>query len=317
MKLKQILISVVIYLLSIVSLQAQYSEQTENYYKKIQGLYQDTKTNEIVFILLGFGRFDLFYQPNPYCLNTQVKVMKQLSLDVAKNQMQIEFAKSNYRCTFLFARDHQSFICKNPDGSQQTFKRTKQVIHKPFAYFLSLFPKHTTNRYYVPPRPAYKQELPVQIAWKFLTAKQFNDDIFPAKDLDIYGEYYLYRLFLGTPHAKGSYYGANTCYVVKQLSLSPNFYSLLVREKGVIKGGEGSYDTTFLYNFSKKGELLGYLLVGGAQIGMGHFEWHTSSTIQGTQIKVLVKDYNGRYAKNKSYKTRVEHYTLLPSGKFK
>jgi len=318
MKLSIALKSFAICFLATLNLQAQHSEQIKRYYKKIQGLYQDPKTNEVVLLPIDLIRFRLYYQPNPYCVNAQVKAMKQTSLDVNKNRMQVQFVKSNYRCTFIFDNHYQSFVCINPDGSQQIFKRTPQLIQKPFAYFLSLFPKHSTKQYHVSSQPTYTQALPLLIAWRFISHQKFHlFDDFTAKDRKDFTEGELYRLLLSTPQAPSAgYSGHTTYYVVKRFSLHPNFYSLLIREKGYAYGGESNYDITFLFNFDKTGKVLDVLKVGGIEIGMGHFELHTSSLIKGLQITVQDKNYNGPKSSTKKPKIDITQHVILPSGKF-
>jgi len=305
-QLVQLLASLVICLHIVSTTQAQAQLNPENFYQKIRGLYQDKKTNEVVFVSHDH---EFFYQPNPYCLNNQVKTMKERSLDIKQKRLQVQFTKSTYRCTFIFAANFQSFICINPDGSRQTFQRVDQVIHKPFAYFLALFPTHTGKQYRVLPKPAYSKQLPLQIAYEFIMRTYDPYNLKKSR---------LYRLFLSTPQAtKWHYMGKNTLYAVKRLYLNPNFYSLLIHQRGVGKSGEATYDMTELCNFDSSGKQLGSLVVGRILIGFKSHESHITSIIKGSQIKVQDKDYNGLYSKNKTPKVQTSFYTLLPNGKFK
>lgn len=317
MKLTSALQIWVLMLLAIVNLQAQTREQYDEFYKKAQGLYQDPKTNEVVF----FPRQspNIFYQSHPYVLNSQVKVMRLISLDVPNNQIQLQFAKSNYRCAFFFAKNYQSFTCLNPDGSRQIFQKVQHVIKKPFSYFLALFGQPFKGRSYrVPPRPVYTQELPLQVAWEFLDSRSFKDEYPVPSEHAAMIQFQLYRLFSSTPQVgHPDYAGCNTHYLVKRLSLHPNFYSLLVRQKGFANTGETNYDITILYNFNQQGQLIAYKKVAGVHIEMQSAEFHTISIIKGLKLQVQDLHYKGLYAKGKTPKVYTYNYTISPTGKFK
>lgn len=299
--------------LNIIGLQAQTLPEEDKFYKKIQGLYQDFKTSEVVFIYAYIEKPDMFYQPTPYCSNAQIKVMKETSTNVNKNQLNIRFMNSNYRCTFIFGRRYRSFICINPDGSRQTFRRVNQVIHRNFSYFLSFFPTHPTSQYQASPRSPSGKKLPIQVAWKFISQQHLDSS---SSDVQIYSHASLHSFYSSLPSAPYHTYGYNAYYALKRLSLHPDFYTLVIREAGQVSGGEARGYIISLYNFSKQGRLIDQVQIGGWNSDMGHITEYWGK-VKGKHISLQQKELGGGYGEPKTPKTNTSEYMLLPSGKFK
>lgn len=287
------------------------------FYKKIAGTYLDAKTQEIVFIHKG----SMFYQPNPYSHQSQVKWMTVLQLDTNRRFVKIKFAGSNYVCEFSFTLDYQKFVCKNPDGSKQTFKRVKSLINKPFSYFVKLFPRHIGTSYHSPTHLKYFKKIPIEIAAHFLSAQGINitGGLIKNAVYDVKNEKHALDqgAFKKLISALG-YYEKYTFYIIKSIPVSDQFYTLVFKAKGDIYG-ENMIDLIYLANFSKNGQLIDLIEFGGEQRS---FVGNRKLSGYINKDSVVVNDV-GNYlgpevnANSQPKYNKVIRYQILPTGKIK
>ena len=158
------------------NLMGKSSQYHNEFYDKIAGTYQDKKTSEIVFIHRITGGNAIFYQANPYGSPKLVKCLKVEKLDRKQLTLKAKFKNSSYVCLFTFRSDLKSFVCKNPDGSKQTFTQVKYTWSKPFSYFVSLFPKHSVSKFNASVSLGGQTQIPIEAALKYISANNISID---------------------------------------------------------------------------------------------------------------------------------------------
>jgi len=267
------------------------------FYKKIAGTYLDNRTGEIVHLLwtIRKKRLVMLYQANDTQFPHQKKLMIQKLVNTKKRLMKVQFYNSDYVCEFTFSRDFQSFICKNPDNSQQLFKKNTLPSRKSFADFLAKFPNTFPSgvAVSVPPVPTKSTIMPSEVAIKFLLGQnqalrefssRSNYEYFPATYTQQLSDSRLVLLGIRerdqhTPQMASLHY-------VARLYLRDDCYSVLFSIKTITNQSLKS-NRTYLANFSKSGRLMDLVVVGSL---INDNSTHTTyrGWIDGETIKVKV-----------------------------
>ncbi|HAS44077.1 MAG TPA: hypothetical protein DCS93_26605 [Microscillaceae bacterium] len=266
----------VLLFLSVAKIQAQ--STTTDFEDQIQGVYLDYKTKELVYL---YSLNMMYYLPKANYTNKHVKMMILLDQDSIQRRMNIQFYESDYKCTFKFAQDFQTFICSNPDGTQQLFTRTQSPLNTSFTQFVKLFPLGSAQLF-VPKSLKTNKTIPIEMVMKFL----INDD--QNRFFSFLGKISQkeFRMGLYTAHVQnfGFYF---TFHCVRRLALSNDFYTLLFYAKGVCCSGEVGSEYTYLANFTKQGQLIDFVPLGYSTHYMVKRE-STSATAKlvGNKVKI-------------------------------
>ncbi|OJJ23919.1 hypothetical protein BKI52_06095 [marine bacterium AO1-C] len=289
--MKQLSTQFIIIILASLSFQALGQKQ---FYKAISGTYLDERSGEIVHLLWDkvYPSFRMFYQANEKQLSPACKIMEQLKVNAQKRLLRIKFRNSQYICDFNFKSDFQQFICINPDGSRQLFKRNDQPSKIAFADFLSKFParQSTSGPIQVLHIPKNAIAMPPEWAMKFLVrqSKALREFV-NKKDLSFYVSLDEARLTLLGKRTRVSH---ASFYYVSRLALQNGFYSVLFRVKNILHL-EAKSDRTYLANFDKAGKLVGLRVVGCAYREYINSYTVTTTWIKPETMKVTVARYYG------------------------
>ncbi|HAS41472.1 MAG TPA: hypothetical protein DCS93_13405 [Microscillaceae bacterium] len=242
------------------------------FYQKIAGTYLDARTGEIVHMLwvAKKERLVMLYQANETQLPHQKKLMIQRAIDARKRFLKVQFYKSQYVCEFTFSADFQSFRCKNPDNSQQLFKRNDLPSRTSFADFLAQFPTiyPTGTVVNIPPVPAKSKIMPPEIALKFLlTQDQELREFSNRANYTFYSTTHAQqlsdsRLVLNGLRERDQHSAQIASFrYIARLQIRDDCYSVLFGVKS-ITNHDIKTDRTYLANFSKTGQLMGLEVVG-------------------------------------------------------
>ena len=265
----------VLLFLSIAKIQAQ--PTSTSFTDQIHGVYLDYKTKELVYL---HSLKDMFYLAKPNQTNKQVKRMVLLEKDSLQRRVHIQFYESNYKCIFKFAQNFQTFICTNPDGTQQLFTRTKSPINLSFPQFVKQFPA-TKAQLFVPAHQKPNRIIPIEIVMKFLIGNGQNQ-FFPYLN-DMTRQEARRSLYINNV-----YYGRySDFFYAGRLALSNDFYTLLFYAEGLCCSGEVGAEYTYLANFTKQGQLIDFVPLGYYTYYMVKRE-RTSATAKlvGNKVKV-------------------------------
>ncbi|OJJ23920.1 hypothetical protein BKI52_06100 [marine bacterium AO1-C] len=276
MKTIKLALCSVLFFLSVPKIQAQ--QNTTGFESKIQGVYLDYKTKELVYL---HSLNMMYYLPKAIYTNKYVKMMVLLNQDSLQRRINIQFYESDYKCVFKFAQDFRTFICTNPDGTQQLFTRTQSPVNTSFTQLVKQFPLGRA-RLFVPKSLEANRPIPIEMIMKFL----INDD--QNRFFSFLGKISQKEIRMGLYNANIQNFGFYfTFHYVSRLVLSDDFYTLLFYAEGVCCSGEVGAKYTYLANFTKQGQLIDFVPLGYSTHYMVKFE-NTAATAKliGNQIKV-------------------------------
>ena len=226
--------------------------------------------------------------------------MKELITNEGKLWMKIRFNNSKYICEFTFAPDFESFICKNPDGTEQKFRRNSFPVRKPFNHFLNQFPK---QQQLGQPIDVTKmgnpgKMIPLEWVMKFLVNESeelYKKVVYQTDSLETNEQKNQLMRSVITHKALGENMTRTIAfYYVARLHLSSDFYSVLFRVKGH-PHYEGAFDEIYLANFSSTGKMIGLETVSGAFFNYVYSDSKVTGIISENTLKTkTVTNYNER-----------------------
>lgn len=316
------------------------SQSDPRFYQAISGTYLDERSGEIVNLVWtkigGMAPFNMYYQVNEQQAPQKTKIMEELAKDVNRLWMKVKFYKSNYICEFTFTPDFEGFTCKNPDGSQQVFKRNPLPARQPFSRFVGQFPAMSLSQPIdITQIPKQGKPIPVEWAIKYLV----NQDRGLSKELIFENDEaktqeqkmdYKRCMMLGKFVNRAGFRSIRF-YYVGRITLSDRFISVLFRAKGN-PHFEAGFEDLYLANFSKTGKLLGLQGLSYTMFNYIYSSTKATSTLTKSSIKIeAVTDYGksmqalvmaneSKKGKDKKVEKALEEhcttiYRILPSGR--
>ena len=298
-----------------------FGQSEKQFYKAIAGTYLDEQSGEIVCLLFKtYESIKMCYQANEQQVPSKTKVMEELVKNVQRRWMKIRFRNSNYICEFTFAPDFETFICKNPDGTEQLFKKKLLPTRKSFAYFLDQFPKPfasiTSNALQVPPVPASTKPMPIELAMKFLVSQSeglrqaVNRYVYLLEPVPFLQQLHDTRWIL-YGKSLNEYVQASFHYVA-QLQIRTDCYSVLFSVQ-IQKEKDKTEVLTYLANFDKSGKLTGLAVAASS---LKESELLSAGTIVKKGTGRITKDALevktlGHYEECKGY-TKTSNKNALP-----
>ncbi|OJJ23918.1 hypothetical protein BKI52_06090 [marine bacterium AO1-C] len=335
--MKKLLNYLFIITLFLSTLQLSFAQTENQFYKAISGTYLDESSGEIVYLILanigGVEPFKIYYQANEQQAPKKAKMMEELTKDVNRLWMKAKFHNSNYICEFTFAPDFETFTCKNPNGSKQTFKRNSLPARKPFNDFLAQFPKTTLRQPIdIAKMPKKGKAIPVEWVIKYIINQDegFANSLMPESDVkftQMQKMDYKRRMMLDKL-LNGQGFRSTSFYYTGRISLSNRFISVLFRSEGH-PHYEAAFDDIYLANFTKSGKLLGVAPVSYALFNYVYSATEAKGFVSKGKVRVeaitkygesmqkLVAESKGEKVVEVLQEQEVSQYTITPSGQIK
>lgn len=308
--MKQLRKSLIIIVLTVIALQVN-AQFLSDFEAKMQGVYLDQKTNELVYL---YSLNSMFYMSKPNFTYKSVKIMYVEREDTAKRKLHIKFHKSDYVRDFEFAPDFQSFVCIKPDGKKQLFRRVeKPPIKMSFSQFVNQFPLAGRNLQLLK-QPITTRIIPIEVVMKFLIRdEQAPFSVFWSKmsRQDVRRELYQAAALNYHPSMYTSMFVYN---YFKRLPVSNQFYTLLLDVSESIGRNTGAH-YIYLVNFTRQGKLIDYVPVKYERLIWMYTSTKTTGNIVGNKIEVKeVSSYTIAHSNDARQIYTTFKYKILPDG---